>query len=59
MICTKKNINKKKKKLRKKTLVLDELSVDRLLSVGFTITVIINMFTPAFQTLHTFYTSAS
>lgn len=47
MICTK----KQKNSTRKETLVLDELCVDSMLSMGLpeTITVIMNTFTPAFE----------
>ena len=47
MICTK----NKEKSTQKETLVLDELCVDSMLSMGLpkTITVIMNTFTPAFK----------
>lgn len=56
MICTK---NKEKKSTQKETLVLHELCVDSMLSMGFTktITVIMNTSTPAFKPHTALYTS--
>lgn len=56
MICTK---NKEKKSTQKETLVLHELCVDSMLSMGLTktITVIMNTFTLAFEPHTALYTS--